>query len=90
MRVKATRTGYYNHKRMKPGQVFVLVPQKGIDKDRKPIVVSPEKQFSAQWMEMIDVEEQDDVVVMPKAKGKKSAKVVDEIAPMPSDESDVI
>ena len=82
--------GYYNHKRVKPGQVFVLVPQKGIGKDKKPFVIPPEKQFSDKWMEKVEADGSDEMEVVPKAKGKKMAKVVDEQASMPSEDSEVI
>jgi hypothetical protein len=82
MRVIATRTGYYEHKRLKPGQEFVLVERKGLDKEGKKIVLSPEKQFSDKWMKRADEVE---IVPVSKAKGSK-AKAIE---PEPS-ESDVI
>lgn len=41
MKVRAVRLGYYNHKRYRPGAVFVL-------KD--------EKLFSSKWMEKVEDE----------------------------------
>lgn len=63
MKVKATMTGYYDHKRIREGQVFELKPLK--TKDGKTIDV--EKQFSKVWMERLDVENK-----KPKAKGEES------------------
>ena len=80
-------TGYYEHKRIKLGQEFVLVPRKGIDRDKKPITLTPENQFSATWMEKVGADVEDESApVVAKAKGK-IAKAVKE--PEPS-ESDVI
>lgn len=77
--------GYYEHKRIKPGQEFVLVTRKGLDRDRKPITLTPEKQFSESWMEKVeDVIEDDSAPVVTKAKGK-AAKAVKEPEPVESD-----
>jgi hypothetical protein len=58
MRVRATALGYYGHKRRKEGQEFVLEPIKRLRKDKdgnmREIVISPEQQFSARWMERLD------------------------------------
>lgn len=84
MRVRATQTGYYNHKRVRVGQEFILTEQRGLDADRKPLVLSPEDQFNARWMEKLDVEADE---VAPKAKGKpKTAKVV-AASEVPAEES---
>lgn len=84
MRVRATQMGYYNHKRVRVGQEFVLTEQRGVDADRKPIILTPEDQFNARWMEKLDVEADE---VVPKAKGKaKTAKVV-EAPEVPAEES---
>lgn len=82
MRVIAKRLGYYEHKRIQPGQEFVLVERKGLDKDGKKIVLSAEKQFSDKWMKhAAEVES----VPVSKARGSKAKAVESE----PS-ESDVI
>ena len=58
MRVRATALGYYGHKRRKEGQEFVLEPIKRLRKDKdgnmREIVITPEQQFSARWMERLD------------------------------------
>lgn len=55
MRVRATKTGYYENERRRPGQIFTLHTIVGRGKDGKEISVSPEKQFSKNWMETIDI-----------------------------------
>jgi len=47
-------SGYYDHKRRVPGEVFTLVPITKISKDGKKIVISPENQFSERWMEKVE------------------------------------
>lgn len=63
MKVRATRLGYYEHKRRYPADhakgkngkdVFTLVPIKVKDKNGKEVVVSPEAQFSPSWMEKLE------------------------------------
>ena len=79
--------GYYEHKRIKPGQEFVLVTRKGLDHQRKPLVLTPEMQFSETWMEKAEADVEDGYApAVAKAKGK-AAKPAKE--PEPS-ESDVI
>lgn len=50
MKVRATKLGYYGILRRRPGDVFWLVDfvKKGGE------VVPPEKQFSANWMELVE------------------------------------
>lgn len=85
MRVRAKRMGYYEHKRIKPGQEFVLVTRKGLDQNRKPLTLTPEKQFTETWMEKVEgsVEDRSEQVVA-KAKGK-TGKAVKEPEPVESD-----
>lgn len=62
MLVRATKPGYYDLKRRKVGEVFELVPVKGLYKDDgkpgNPKAVermwTPEEQFSPNWMEKVD------------------------------------
>lgn len=59
MKVRATQLGYYDHRRRKPGEVFELIEVKGFTKDPKtekvsPLTLSPEQQFSENWMEKVD------------------------------------
>lgn len=58
MKVKATRTGFIYHLRRREGDVFTLKPIKGFKRDEngvaKPIVITPEQQFSSKWMERVD------------------------------------
>lgn len=85
MKVRAKRMGYYEHKRIKPGQEFVLVTRKGLDRDKKPITLTPEKQFTDEWMEKVEaVVEDDSAPVAAKAKGK-AAKPAKEPEPVESD-----
>jgi hypothetical protein len=84
MRVRATQMGYYNHKRVRVGQEFVLIEQRGVDADKKPIVLKPEDQFCARWMEKLDAEGDEAV---PKAKGKAKAAKVVEAPEVPAEES---
>jgi hypothetical protein len=72
MKVRATRLGYYNHKRQREGAIFDLVPIKKRAEDGKGFVIIPaEAQFSEKWMEKVDLEVAGD---QPKGKGKaKSA-----------------
>lgn len=50
MKVKATQLGYHDHRRRRPGDVFVLRPIKKMDGS----VITAEKQFSKNWMEKVD------------------------------------
>lgn len=81
MRVKATQLGYYDHKRRKVDEVFMLKPVlKRVMKDGKPVIEggrfkyevakTPEQQFSAKWMEALDEK--------PKQSGKKGKPSQDE------------
>lgn len=49
LKVRATKLGYHDHRRRYAGDVFLLYPYK---KDGK--VVTPEQQFSKNWMEKVD------------------------------------
>jgi hypothetical protein len=69
MRVKATRIGYYGHRRRREGEVFDLAPRK-ILKDGKEVVLSPEQQFSNSWMEK--------VTKLAKGKAKAEPEFVEE------------
>ena len=51
MKVRAKMMGYYLHKRRREGVVFDLVTVKKKHKDGKIEVITPEKQFSENWME---------------------------------------
>jgi len=72
MKVKAKRTGYIDHHLKSEGDVFELVERKGLDRTGKPIVLSPEMQFSEKWMVRLD-----EKIEVPKARagGKKLASV---------------
>lgn len=43
--------GYYGHRRIREGEVFELVTQKGLDRFGNKVVRTPEQQFSSRWME---------------------------------------
>jgi hypothetical protein len=57
IRVRATREGYYNYKRRKEGEVFYLIPIRGVIRDRsgreKKHTFTPEQQLSEKWMERV-------------------------------------
>jgi hypothetical protein len=82
MKVRAIRLGYYAHKRRPEGSVFILEPLKRIrpvkDSDGKPtgemkeIVISPEQQFSKNWMEKVDPETPEKIIVTQKKITPKS------------------
>lgn len=62
MLVRAKRLGYYNHKRIREGEEFVLKTVKGFIQDplgRKKIAkeFTPEMQFSPEWMEKVEEDE---------------------------------
>lgn len=59
MQVRAKRMGYFNHKRVKVGQIITL---------------SSEKQFSKDWMEKLDAEG-DEAVPKAKGKAKAAKAV---------------
>lgn len=50
IKVQATQLGYYEHKRRREGDVFLLVERK----DRYGNVMSAKSQFSKKWMELAD------------------------------------
>ena len=50
IKVRATQLGYYEHKRRREGDVFVLVPRT----DRYGNVMTAKSQFSKKWMELVD------------------------------------
>jgi len=84
MKVKATKLGYYKHKRRKEGEVFFLedIKIKGRGKDKKAFVVPAKDQFSESWMELLDEkarpssEDDDEPAAFdePKAGRQKSAR----------------
>jgi len=65
IRVRAIRTGYYEHIRRREGDVFDLVPRQGFTNEvvreagkrprkvQKPYVLTAEDQFSVEWMEEV-------------------------------------
>lgn len=83
MKVRAILFGYYNNEKKRIGDEFELVAIKApvFDKNGKPVkdesgkqkveIISPEKQFSKNWMEKIDEEEH----YSPKPKSKKKEVV---------------
>lgn len=85
MKVKATRTGYYNNKRQKPGSVFELVPyqkldEKGkpVEKDGEPVIVSAAEQFSKNWMVEVKskkyIEVDEEVEALEESEGDEPVK----------------
>ncbi len=62
MLVRATKMGYYNHKRIREGEEFVLRTLKGFVQDPKGRELvkkefTPEMQFASSWMEKVDEDE---------------------------------
>lgn len=58
MQVRAKRLGFYGS-RKRAGEVFELVEVKGFkqvgrSKKLEPVVLSPEQQFSSDWMEKVE------------------------------------
>lgn len=88
MQVRATKTGYYNHGRIKEGQIFVLTERKGLDHTGKKIVLSPEAQFSEKWM--IRVNGSDDPPIVESKQASARGKSKASPAKQSSDDSDVI
>lgn len=64
MKVKATKLGYYDHKRRYAGAVFEL---------------KSKKEFSDKWMEELDEDEEFTPVEKPSARPKKKAIVESEL-----------
>jgi hypothetical protein len=62
IKVRATQLGYYEHKRRREGDVFVLVPRT----DRFGNVMTAKSQFSKKWMEMADPKAPESVSTMLK------------------------
>lgn len=62
IKVKATQLGYYEHKRRREGDVFILVPRT----DRYGNVMTAKSQFSKKWMELADPKERESVSTMTK------------------------
>lgn len=54
MKVKALKIGFYDNRKIKLGEVFKLLPKKGLDAKGNPKVFSPEDQFSPRWMENLE------------------------------------
>lgn len=69
MKVQATKLGYYDHKRMREGEVFELSPIKGL-RNGEPKTYSPEEQFSDKWMEKVN----DDDSFHVKKRGPKGSR----------------
>lgn len=88
MQVRAKKLGYHNHVRVREGEVFTLKERKGLDRDGKPVIMSPEQQFSMKWMELLDAEPDfDGPVSVSKSPVKGKAKA----SPRPvASDSDVI
>lgn len=65
IRVRATRTGYYEHIRRREGDVFDLIPQTGVRltigksptgrtiQVKTPFTLTADQQFSEMWMEEV-------------------------------------
>jgi len=62
IKVKATQLGYYEHKRRREGDVFVLVPRV----DQFGNLMTAKSQFSKKWMELADPKEPERVSTMLK------------------------
>lgn len=85
MKVRAIEKGYYGMDRIKPGEIFHLVPVKGKKliknamgrEELVPHVFSVEEQFSSKWMEKVedDAESED-----AEAFGKRKALAAKEKA----------
>lgn len=64
IRVRAIDMGYYGDKRRRAGEVFDLVPVKGVKADQvnwkktEPLVLTPRQQFAKSWMEEVDADEE--------------------------------
>lgn len=72
MRVRATKLGHYDHKRIREGQVFELKTVQGHRKNKDgkltPIILKPEQQFSESWMERLEASPKADAPVKGRAK----------------------
>lgn len=53
MKVRATQVGYYGNVRRRVGDIFDLVPVKGLNGKREKVTFTPEQQFSEKWMEKV-------------------------------------
>ena len=82
MKVRAIHLGYYQNKRIRPGQEFELVKIEGKKKLKdgkyEDLVLEPEHQFSDRWMEKLEEDEKSSA--KPKKEDKKKDK------PRPSDD----
>jgi hypothetical protein len=86
MQVRAIKLGYYNHARIKEGEVFILKERKGVDRDGNKITMSPEQQFSSKWMECVDAEPDfDGPVPVSKSPAKTKAKAQSRVVATDSD-----
>ena len=97
MKVKATRLGYWNHKRRKKGEVFELTDvYEENEEGEKKLVAKVETQFSPKWMKKVETKryvEVDEDVEEPGEKGKKAKskiKTEDELPKQPTGNQDVI
>lgn len=103
MKVRATKLGYYEDKRRRPGEVFVLKPRQisYFNKKKGQLVheeVSADQQFSKKWMEPVDgpaPEQSEPEKPKKKASKKKSVQEAETLAeaqkiaePIPSDEEE--
>lgn len=52
MKVRATRMGYFNNQRKREGEVFIILPKSAVVNSKK-VVITPEAQFSENWMEKV-------------------------------------
>ena len=62
IKVRATQLGYYEHKRRREGDVFVLIPIT----DRYGNIITARQQFSKKWMEVVPAETPEKVSTMTK------------------------
>ena len=70
MKVRATRLGYYGHKRQREGAIFVLKDVKVGGKE--PRVIKAADQFSDKWMEKMP--EDAEVKEVKRAKERKAVE----------------
>jgi hypothetical protein len=62
IKVRATQLGYYEHKRRREGDVFILIPRT----DRYGNVMTARSQFSKKWMEIVPSDTPEKVSTMLK------------------------
>lgn len=56
MKVKATKTGYINHRRQKSDSIFELTDRYEVDEQtgEKKLVATADAQFSPKWMKKVE------------------------------------